>query len=88
MEQRPNHYAPYYYLGLIYYEEKSYDLAEEYYRSSLEYGADEALVSYALGLNAASAGRNIDAVSWLQKASAADPARYKSRADELIGRLR
>jgi tetratricopeptide (TPR) repeat protein len=87
LEQRPRHYAPYYYLGLIYYEEKSYDMAEEYYRSSLEYGADEALVSYALGLNAASAGRNADAVSWLRKAAAADPARYQTRAEELIGRL-
>jgi tetratricopeptide (TPR) repeat protein len=87
LEQRPRQYAPYYYLGLIYYEEKSYDLAEEYYRLSLEYGADGALVSYALGLNAASAGRNADAVSWLRNAAAADPVRYGTRAEELIGRL-
>jgi tetratricopeptide (TPR) repeat protein len=87
LEQRPRHYAPYYYLGLIYYEEKSYDLADEYYRSSLEYGADAALVSYALGLNAASAGKNADAAEWLQKAAEADPGRYKARAEDIIRRL-
>jgi hypothetical protein len=87
LDQRPAHYAPYYYLGLIYYEEKSYDMAEEYYKSSLEYGADEALVSYALGVNAVSAGRGADAVSWLERAAAADPARYQTRAAELINRV-
>jgi hypothetical protein len=85
---RPVHYAPYYYLGLIYYEEKSYDMADEYYRLSLEYGADEALVSYALGINAFSAGRNDDALGWLEKAAEADPVRYKVRAGELINRLK
>jgi tetratricopeptide (TPR) repeat protein len=87
MDQRPTHYAPYYYLGLIYYEEKNYDIAEDYYKFSLEYGADEALVSYALGVNALSAGRSADAASWLERAAAADPARYQARAAELINRL-
>jgi hypothetical protein len=88
LNQRPTHYAPYYYLGLIYYEEKNYDMAEEYYHSSLEYGADEALVSYALGINAFSAGRGDDATSWLEKAAAANPEKYKARAGELINRLK
>ena len=83
----PTHYAPYYYLGLIYYAENNYSLADEYYRLSLSYGADEALVSYALGLNAASAGNNEEAVQWLRRSSAADPVRYRERADELIRRL-
>jgi tetratricopeptide (TPR) repeat protein len=88
LDQRPAHYAPYYYLGLIYYEEKSYEMADEFYQSSLKYGADEALVSYALGVNAVSAGRNADAISWLQRAASADPNRYKARAEELINRLK
>jgi tetratricopeptide (TPR) repeat protein len=87
-DQRPTHYAPYYYLGLIYYEEKIYEMAEEYYLLSLEYGADEALVSYALGVNAASAGRNNDAIIWLIRAASVDPARYSTRAEDLIQRLR
>ncbi|MDR0312946.1 MAG: tetratricopeptide repeat protein [Treponema sp.] len=87
-DQRPAHYAPYYYLGLIYYEEKLYEMAEEYYRLSLECGADEALVSYALGINAASAGRNDDAIAWLTRAATVDPGRYGTRAEDLIQRLR
>jgi tetratricopeptide (TPR) repeat protein len=88
LDQKPSHYAPWYYLGLILYDEKNHPMAEEYYRKSLEYGADEALVSYALGLNAMSAGRNADAAVWLEKASEADPARYKTRAADLMRRLR
>ncbi|GHU65777.1 hypothetical protein FACS189447_05350 [Spirochaetia bacterium] len=88
LDQKPTHYAPYYYLGLIYYEEKSYDMADEFYQSSLKYGADEALVSYALGVNAVSAGRNADAVTWLQRAASVDPGRYKTRTEELINRLK
>jgi tetratricopeptide (TPR) repeat protein len=88
LDQKPSHYAPWYYLGLILYDEKNYPMAEEYYMKSLEFGADEALVSYALGLNAILAGRNDDAVVWLEKASAADPARYKTRAADLMRRLK
>jgi tetratricopeptide (TPR) repeat protein len=87
-DQRPRHYAPYYYLALIYFEGGNYDLAQEYYLISLEYGADEALVSYALGLNAALAGRSADAITWLQRASNLAPSQYKIRADDLIARLR
>jgi tetratricopeptide (TPR) repeat protein len=87
MNQRPAHYAPWYYLGLLYYEEKNFRLAENYYLQSLQYGADEALVSYALGLNAFSAGRGDDAVIWLAKAAAADPARYKTKTADLLRRL-
>jgi tetratricopeptide (TPR) repeat protein len=88
LDQRPSHYAPWYYLGLILYDEKDYSMASEYYRRSLELGADEALVSYALGLNEISAGRNDDAVFWLEKAAASDPARYQTKAADLIRRLK
>ncbi|MDR2521983.1 MAG: hypothetical protein LBC72_05475 [Spirochaetaceae bacterium] len=86
--QKPTHYAPYYYLGLLAYEQKSYDLAERYYRSAVQYGADVALVSYALGINAATAGRNDEAVTYLQEAARISPERYKERTDSIIIRLR
>jgi hypothetical protein len=88
LDQKPSHYAPYYYLGLLAFDEKSYDMAEQYYYSSIRNGADEALVTYALGINAAAAGRNSDAVDHLQKAAALSPARYKIKADALIPRLK
>jgi tetratricopeptide (TPR) repeat protein len=88
LDQKPDHYAPYYYLGLLAYEEGSYDMADEYYRSALEYGADAALVYYALGVNAASAGKNREAVDYLTRAAAASPERYGEKADSLIRRLR
>jgi tetratricopeptide (TPR) repeat protein len=88
MDQKPTHYAPYYYLGLLAYEEKSYDQADTYYRTALRYGADDALVHYALGLNAASAGRRADAIDYLSRAAVTAPERYKQRVEDLIARLR
>lgn len=88
LEQRYDHHAPHYYLGLIHYADKNHQLAEEYYRKSIEYGADEALVSYAIGVNAVSADRYDDARFWLQKAANMDPIRFKSRVDDLIQRMR
>jgi tetratricopeptide (TPR) repeat protein len=85
--QKPTHYAPYYYLGLLAYENGHFDRGEVYYRSSLQYGADAALVNYALGINAASAGRNSDARNYLQNAINLAPDRYKERAEQIIARL-
>lgn len=87
MDQRPSDYAPYYYLGLLSYEDKDYDMAQQYYLSSIERGADEALVNYALGINAAAAGRGKDAIDFLHKAAALDPAKYQSRVDDLVKKL-
>jgi tetratricopeptide (TPR) repeat protein len=87
-DQRSNHYVPYYYLGLLAFEEKKYEPAEAYYRLALQYGADQALVQYARGLNAAEAGRNAEAVNYLQEAVRLSPQRYKDRVDKLIPRLK
>ena len=84
---RPAHYAPYYYLGLLYYDEKLNDMAEEQYLLSLENGADEALVSFALGVNAISAGRINDGRAWLTRAATADPDRYEIRVTDLLRRF-
>jgi len=86
-DQRPSEYAPYYYLGLLSYEDKDYDAAEQYYRTSLEKGADAALINYALGINAAAAQRVKDAGVYLRKASELDPVKYRTRADDLLSRI-
>jgi hypothetical protein len=88
LDQKPTHHAPYYYLGLLAYEEESFNIAEHYYRSALQYGADPALIAYALGINAAAAGRREEAVSFLEQAAAASPERYRQRAADLIARIR
>jgi tetratricopeptide (TPR) repeat protein len=85
---RPAHFVPCYYLGLLAYEGKAYDQAENYYRSALEYGADQGLIQYARGLNAASAGRRAEAISLLEQAAAAAPDRYGDRAASIISQLR
>jgi tetratricopeptide (TPR) repeat protein len=84
---RPNHYAPYYYLGLIAYGEGVWLAAEQYYNRSLELGADTALVYYALATNAASAGKREAAAALLRSAADADPARYREKADDLLRRM-
>jgi tetratricopeptide (TPR) repeat protein len=86
--QNPAHYAPYYYLGLLAYERQMYDLAEQYYRSALQYGADSSLVNFALGINAASAGRNDEAIRCLEQAAEASPARFGQRVGDIISRLK
>ncbi|MDR1420933.1 MAG: hypothetical protein LBI86_11205 [Treponema sp.] len=87
MNQKPSHHVPYYYLGLLSYGENSYVMAEEYYRMSLERGADRALVSYARGVNAAAAGKNREALAFLEEAASASPERYREKAESLIARI-
>jgi len=86
MDQRPSEFAPYYYLGLLYYEGKDYAEAEKYYLASLERGAAEALINYARGINAAAAGRPQEARELLQKAAARDQ-RYRARVEELLKKI-
>jgi tetratricopeptide (TPR) repeat protein len=91
--QKPNHYAAYYYLGLIAYTNNRYDMAEQYYNSALQFLAinhsadDEALIQYALGVNAASAGKTDNALIYLNNAATLSPERYRARADEIIKKL-
>jgi hypothetical protein len=87
LERKTDHYAPYYYLGLIAYNEKNYPLAGELYFTSLGYGAEVAPVFYALGLNAAAAGNNGDAADYLRQAAEIAPDRYRERVEALIARL-
>jgi tetratricopeptide (TPR) repeat protein len=88
LDQRTNHFVPYYYLGLLAFEDNDHERAESLYHSALQYGADEPLVRYALGLNAASAGKTAEAIRWLEQAVQADPVRYKEKAGRIISQLR
>jgi hypothetical protein len=63
-------------------------MAENYYRLSRDKGASAAMISYALGVNAASAGKREEAVACLEEAAAANPAQYRDKADALIQRLK
>ncbi|MDR0316372.1 MAG: hypothetical protein LBH97_05670 [Treponema sp.] len=87
LDLRPRHFAPRYYLGLLAYELGDYDTARQYYRSSMQYGADQALVLYAMGLNSAAAGRNSEAVEFLRQAAETAPARYREKTQAIITRL-
>jgi tetratricopeptide (TPR) repeat protein len=87
IELKPGHYAPYYYLGIMAYERKNWDLAEFYYEAALENGSDRPLTLYALGINALSAGRTVEARALLNQAAGADPARYKDKAEELLRQI-
>ncbi|MCL1928138.1 MAG: tetratricopeptide repeat protein [Treponema sp.] len=84
---RNNHYAPWYYLGLVAYENKKYNEAEDFYKKALDLGGERALIQYARGVNAAAAGKKAEAIAFLEEAAAADSARYKTRSDELIRKL-
>lgn len=87
LEQRPTHYAPWYYLGLLAYDANDPDSAEQHYRSSIRYGADLALVLYAMGLNSATAGRYSEAKEFLRQAAETSPSRYQEKAQDLILQL-
>jgi tetratricopeptide (TPR) repeat protein len=85
---RPDHAVPCYYQGLLAYGARDFARAEELYNAALCNGADAALVRYALGLNAVSAGRAADGIRWLEEAAAAGPDRFGEKAAGIIGRLR
>ncbi|MCX7655823.1 MAG: hypothetical protein N2Z76_04800 [Treponemataceae bacterium] len=85
---KQDHYAPYYYLGLLAYEQKLYDLAEQQYLAALNYGADKALLYYALGLNALGANKKDAARNYLLQAAEAAPQRYKAKVDDILSRLK
>jgi hypothetical protein len=84
LNQKPDHFVPYYYLGLIAYNGNRFAEAEQYYRGGLERGAEPALILYALGINAAAAGKNAEAADYLRQAAEAGPARYGQKTGALI----
>ncbi|MFP4153247.1 MAG: hypothetical protein ACLFR8_09895 [Alkalispirochaeta sp.] len=87
VELDEGNYVPYYYLGLINYEEGNYGLADFYYQEAITKGAEAAVTLYALGVNAYADNRFDDAVAYLEEAVEADPA-YEARAEEVLVRIR
>ncbi|MDR0403775.1 MAG: hypothetical protein LBH35_09330 [Treponema sp.] len=85
---KPDSPVPFFYLGLIAYDEKEYDAAERWYVTALNLGENPGLVQYARGVNAAAAGRTEDAGKFLREAADASPEKYKALAEELMARLR
>jgi len=87
MEQKSGHYVPYYYLGLLAYEKDDFAKAEQFYLASINRGADQGAGFYALGINAAAAGKSAEAVDYLGRAAQIDPGKYKGKADNVIKML-
>ena len=86
-EQKPGRWDSYYYLGLTAYDQKEWAAAELWYAAALERNAGRGLIQYARGINAAASGSADKAVIFLSDAAASSP-EYKTRAEDLIGRLR
>lgn len=76
---------PYYYLGLIKFGEKSFYLADQYFQTALQKGADRGLVEYALGVTAYADDRLDDAKSYLSQAMASPD--YNAVASTLLQRI-
>jgi tetratricopeptide (TPR) repeat protein len=87
MGLRPDSFTPYYYLGLISYQRKSYARAAELYSRSLELGIEPALIHYALGVNAFADKKYTDAAAYLKKAKELDAKAYGEKADSLLKRI-
>ena len=87
LAKNPSSYIPNYYLGLIAYARGDYALAEEYYDKALDLGSDAPITYYALGINAYASRRFDEAKDYLQKASDGDPAKYQSKAGEIMARI-
>jgi hypothetical protein len=87
MALRPDSYTPYYYLGLISYQRKNYARAAELYTRSMELGIEQALIQYALGVNAFADKKYAEATVYLKKAKELDPKAYGEKADSLLKRI-
>jgi tetratricopeptide (TPR) repeat protein len=84
---RSDNYIPYYYLGLIAYQERDFELARTFYGRAREMGIDAALINYALGVNAFADQRYDQATDYLLKAKELDAESYTEKCDSLLQRI-
>jgi tetratricopeptide (TPR) repeat protein len=84
---RSDSYIPPYYLGLIAYQSMQYDEATRRYQEAQRLGADPALVSYALGVNAFADQDYALAAEYLNRAQEIDPVGFADKADALLQRI-
>ncbi|AFG38069.1 tetratricopeptide repeat protein [Spirochaeta africana] len=82
-----SNYIPFYYLGLINYTRGNYTLADFYYGTALDLGAEQALTLYALGVNAYADQRFEEAVELLNSTLELDPEQYQDKVDLLMARI-
>jgi tetratricopeptide (TPR) repeat protein len=87
MKLKSRHYAPYYYLGLLAYGKKEFEKADQLYLAGIYMGLDQAAGFYALGVNAAAAGKSAEAADYLGRAARLEPGRYREKADNIIRML-
>jgi hypothetical protein len=87
LAQEPDSNVAYYYLGLIAYARKDYTKADSLYLKASTLGASEALVNYALGVNAFAGGNFTDAAKYLAKSKEVDAAAYSDKVDVLLKRM-
>ncbi len=81
---QPTDPLPAYYLGLSLYASGSFREAGEWYRRSLENGADAATVHWALALAAHALRNYSEARQYLEKARELNPLRYGDKAAALL----
>jgi hypothetical protein len=86
LELMPRHYAPWYYLGLLAYDSGDTQTAEQNYQNAMRFGADTALILYAMGINAAAAGKKNEAAELLRRSVDADPD-YRENAETMIRQM-
>ncbi len=84
---REDNYVPYYYLGLINYGKRNYQLSDYYYKQALDKGASKALSYYALGVNAYADNRFSDATKYLNQTAQLDTGDLKQKAQDLLKRI-
>jgi tetratricopeptide (TPR) repeat protein len=85
---QPDSFSAYYYLGLISYQRKNYARADELYHRAMELGIEQALIHYALGVNAFAQKKWDEAATYLKKAKELDPQTYGRKADLILKRIK
>lgn len=86
MQIKPDNYAPYYYRGLVNYEQGNHDIAETFYEGAVERGMDEHLGNYVFGLVFYARGSLREAIERLERIP--PESEYFNRAGNLLSTWR
>jgi hypothetical protein len=79
-----DNYIPYYYLGLISYNKKDYANAETQYLKAMDLKAPEALINFAIGVNAYADNNYEKAATFLKNAKTQDAEKYGAKVDAIL----
>jgi len=83
----PDSWQPYYFLGLLSYDEGEYEEADQWYAKASEKGAPEALIAYVTGLTAWKDERIDEAKGLLSKAARLDEEKYGEKTSPILDYL-